>query len=510
MRMLKRITPSILLLLVSEVLLLLLFPAPLIFKSNLTAGGDTPVHFMSAVAMSKNLCSFFSPVAWVNGAFGGFPLFLNYFPLPFALMALISKAVSLKIAFKLVTLLAIIPLPAAVYFCLRRLGYGQNTPGIGALLSLLFLFTTKNSMWGGNISSTLAGEFAYGISFIFYVIFTGKLYADAAAGRSPRACSIIEALMAMCSGYPLLEAAMGSSYFLARGGKFQYILRLHAAAAGLAAFWLLPLLWRLPWNTSYSFSWHFKSWSEIAPPLLWPSIAGTFILACSVARARLRSGGNFREAFKRPIDSPELYLFWQFAVAMLGFSLASSFGLVDARFLPLAQITLVLLGAVGWGRLLSRLPKPGLSLAGFCAAAVILALTSATFLDNWITWNYSGMESKLLWNSYRQVNDYLKGDENSPRVACEHNDITKEAGTIRAFELLPYFSGRSTLAGLYMQSALSAPFVYYLQSEFSETPSCPLRAILLFPARPAPRSRRLAPVQRQPVRGGFRGYGGCP
>ena len=40
-------------------------------------------------------------------------------------------------------------------------------------------------MWGGNICSTLAGEFAFGISFILYIIFTGKLYADIAGSKSP-------------------------------------------------------------------------------------------------------------------------------------------------------------------------------------------------------------------------------------------------------------------------------------------------------------------------------------
>ncbi len=470
----KRIRPSILVLLLSEVLLLLLFPASLVFTSNITAGGDTPVHFMTAAAMSKNLFSFFSPVEWSNAAFGGFPLFLNYFPLPFALTGLLARVIPPQIAFKLVTLLAIIPLPAAVYMCLRRLGQGKNIPGLGALLSFLFLLTTGDSMWGANIRSTLAGEFAYGISFIFYVIFIGKLYSDVSAGRSPRGCSAIEALMAMCSGYPVLQAVTGSCYFLVRGGKSAYWLRLHAVAAGLAAFWLLPLLWRLPWTSRYSFSWYFHSWAEIFPPLLWPSIAGTAIYLFSLARGLWRSGKKLREILKESIDSPELYLFWQLATALLGFSLASASGLVDVRFLPFAQITLVLTGAIGWGRFLSRLPKPGVCLAGFCAAGVIFGLAGAPSVDRWITWNYSGMESKPLWNTFRQVNDYLRGDENSARTAFEHSHINNEAGSTRAFELSPYFSGRPTLSGLYMQSALNAPFVYYLQSEISATPSCPL------------------------------------
>ncbi len=469
-----RVTPPILLLLISEVLLILLFPGASIIESAITAGGDTPSHFISAIAMSRRPLPLFSPVTWIHGAYGGFPLFLQYFPLPFALMALISKAVSLQIAFKLVTLLAVIPLPAAVYLCLRLLGYRQNTPAIGAVLSLPFLLMTENSMWGGNICSTLSGEFAFGISFILYVILTGKLYADISARKSPWGNSALEAFIAMSSGYPLLQSLMGTSYFILRGRDLRYILQLHAAAAGLAAFWLLPVLWRIPWNTPFAHSWHFERWAEIAPPLLWPAFAGTLIVACPAMRNLFRPGRKLSAVFKESADCPELYLSWQFAIALLGFSLAPSLGLVDIRFLPFAQIMLVLLGAVGWGRLLSRLPRPNLWLAGFCAGIVALALTRAAAVDAWIQWNYSGMESKPLWNSYRLVNEYLSGDENSPRVVYEHNEITDDAGSPRAFELLPYYSGRSTLEGIYMQSSLSSPFVFYIQSEFSQTPSTPL------------------------------------
>ncbi|MGA3115560.1 MAG: 6-pyruvoyl-tetrahydropterin synthase-related protein [Syntrophobacteraceae bacterium] len=521
MRTFRRITPPILFLIISEVLLILFFPASLVFESTLTAGGDTPSHFLSAVAMNRGLFAIFSPVTWIHGAYAGFPLFLQYFPLPFALMALISKAVSLQIAFKLVTLLAIIPLPAAVYLCLRRLRYGQNTAAIGAMLSLPFLFITENSMWGGNISSTLSGEFAFGISFILYIIFTAKLYSDISEGKSPLGNSALEALMALGHGYPLVQSVMGTSYFILRGRNLRTILQLHAAAFGLAAFWLLPLLWRIPWNTPSAISWHFEKWAEIAPPLLWPSFAGALMVAVSGIRnffrpakglsalskasrdrptqtidptgdaLRATPGTSLSDAheniaandrlvsltspsFAESIDGPEFYLFWQFGIALLCFSLAPSLGLVDIRFLPFAQIMLVLLGAVGWGRLLSRLPRPNLWLACFCAGIIALALTRAATVDSWIQWNYSGMESKPFWNSYRLVNEYLKGDKNSPRVVYEQNEITNRAGTSRAFELLPYYSGRSTLEGLYMQSSPTSPFVFYMQSELSQTPSTPL------------------------------------
>jgi tetratricopeptide (TPR) repeat protein len=58
-------------------------------------------------------------------------------------------------------------------------------------------------------------------------------------------------------------------------------------------------------------------------------------------------------------------------------------------------------------------------------------------------------------------------------VVYEHTPEHEAVGTIRVFESLPLFSGRSTLEGLYMQGSPTAPFVFYLQSEISTAGSCP-------------------------------------
>ena len=277
---------------------------------------------------------------------------------------------------------------------------------------------------------------------------------------------------------------MGSSYFILWGKNLRALLKLHATAAGLAAFLLLPLLWRIQWNTPYSYGWHFKSWEEIAPPVFWPSFVGASIVAYSCIRNFFRPGRKLSAVFREPIESPELYLMWQFGCALIGFSIASFLRLVDIRFMPFAQIMLVMLGAIGWGRLLSGLPRPNLWSAAFCAGFAVLTLTKAAAVDTWIQWNYSGMESKPLWNSYLLVNDYLSGDQNSPRVVWEHNDITADTGSVRAFELLPSYSGRSVLEGLYMQSGINSPFVYYIQSELTQNASTPFP--LYYYSRPNP------------------------
>src|SRR6185295_6632495 len=55
----------------------------------------------------------------------------------------------------------------------------------------------------------------------------------------------------------------------------------------------------------------------------------------------------------------------------------------------------------------------------------------------------------------------------------EHSPDHEALGTIRVFENLPFFTGRSTLEGLYMQGSPTAPFVFYIQSEVSNVMSCP-------------------------------------
>ena len=78
-----------------------------------------------------------------------------------------------------------------------------------------------------------------------------------------------------------------------------------------------------------------------------------------------------------------------------------------------------------------------------------------------------------MWNEYEETNQYLRGSAADPRVVYEHSPEHEAAGTVRAFEILPMFSGRSTLEGLYMQSSINSPFAYYIQSEISQAGSHP-------------------------------------
>jgi hypothetical protein len=410
-------------------------------------------------------------VGWMPGNLAGFPLFLFYFPLAFLLIAALSLLVSFPVAFKLGTVAGTFGMPIASLVALRWIGCPFPIPALGAVLTLPFLLNTGNSMWGGNIPSTLAGEFSHSLSLALLVLFLGALYRSVHGQRDVGRCAILFALIGFAHGYGMVMAAGLGLYFLAVESDFRstlfHLVRIYAIGGLLLGFWMVPLLAYLQYTTGFAIAWKFASPLEILPIMLWPTLA---IAAATIAWA----------LWQRQADREWLrwvhYLTYPVVLSVLLYFVVPRLNLVDVRFLAMAQFFLTLLAAVGLGRILTRL-QPMLRL---CAPLLIGALVIAwivlqpSYIPAWVRWNYEGMEAKPWWRNYFIVNTIgLAGGPHSPRVAYEHSVLHDKAGTARAFEALPLFSGRSTLEGAYIQSSPTSPFVFYIQSELSEIPSCP-------------------------------------
>ena len=86
-------------------------------------------------------------------------------------------------------------------------------------------------------------------------------------------------------------------------------------------------------------------------------------------------------------------------------------------------------------------------------------------------------------------------------MAVEYSREHERAGSIRMYETLPLFSGRSTLEGVYNQASLQTHAVYYLASELGETLAQPVPQPRVLALRRRGRARAPAPVQRVRDRG---------
>ena len=455
--------------------LLCYFEPDSLLSKKITTGGDTASHYYTARYLIDDLLPKGRITGWCQGNLAGFPMLQNYFPLPFLVIWVFSWIMPLQIAFKLGTVLGTFLLPPCTYAFFRLIRQPFPVPIIGAIFSLAFLFMEGNTMWGGNIPSTLAGPFCYSLGFSLLILWLGLLYRTISGYKGIRNCAIVLALVGMCHGYTLLVALFSSLFFLLNRRKFRSnlkrLLLIHSLAFCLMGFWLVPLIAFLPWTTRFEVVWIFFNWGqiqrEIFPVIILPFAGITVTVTIWKLSMMLR---------RRKFSLPDHWAYVWFIIlgSLFLFTIGYQIGLPDIRFLPSFQFFLVIGAALAWPRKSIAVTQKLLAAAAVLLLTLLWVDSRETICGNWARSNYAGFESKTLWKPFKAVNRFLKGDVNDPRVVYEHSIRHQGAGTVRAFENLPLFSGRSTLEGVYIQASLSVPFIFYLQSEMSQNPSTPI------------------------------------
>jgi hypothetical protein len=454
-------------------LLLVLFDylrPSLLLLPTIAAGGDTPCHYPTFVWFYERLLPHGRLHGWYPGAYLGQPLLLYYFPLPFLAMSAMAPLVGLPAAFKLGTVLGVILLPLLAYAALRLMGFGFPAPLLGAAASLVFLFCEENPIWGGTLASTLAGEFAYMLGLGLALLFLGLAYRAYSRGWSWRAPALLLALTGLAHGYAVLWAGLAAGYFLYSARRPARTLGWLAAVAvgafAAAALWLLPLLSAWGWTTPYDDPWITISLENLFPRLLWPLFAVAAIGWATTLIWGRREGGA---------DHRLLFLLHATAAGAALAAAAPALGVIDVRFVPFAQFAACVTGGATLGLLLQGLAASDLAALGFVLIAGVYADARSQVVRYWVDWNYTGLEAKELWPAFRAMADDLRGSVGDPRLAVEYSAEHEKAGSIRMYETLPLFTGRSTLEGVYNQASLQTHFVYYLASELGATSPNPFK-----------------------------------
>jgi hypothetical protein len=441
--------------------LLSYFDSDVMLSKTITTGGDMASDYYPAKYLKDYLLPHGKIIGWCPGWYGGFPLFQFYFPLTFLLMVLMSYLIPLQISFKIITVLGTFLLPITTFFSMKLMKFKFPAPIVTATLTLPFLFIEANSMWGGNIPSTLAGEFSYSLSLSLIVLFFGLLYRGLEEKKLTISNSILFALVSITHVYTMLFAGLTSLFFFFERKKlkknFIYLFKTYFLSFLLIAFWILPLVWYIGYTTTYADTWN------VGIEKIFPKIIAIFSPLALVTVYDYIKTKDKRLGF----------LLFSLPVATILFFTAETMGVVNIRYAPFLELFLMIIAGYGLSRLVKDLKITWLFPFIVLLIVVVWVRDQTTFIPTWIQWNYEGFEAKALWNSFSSVNEFVSGSEADSRVVYEHSPEHNAAGTPRAFESLPLFSGRSTLEGLYMQSSSSAPFVFYIQSEISKVNSCP-------------------------------------
>jgi hypothetical protein len=444
--------------------LLTYFRPELLLTNTYPAGGDTPSFVHPIEQLRDVLLPAGQPQGWDLGNFAGYAPYQFYFLPPSLLMILLDLVIPFNVAFRLVTVAGTFLLPLSSFLATRAMGYPFPAPAVAASASLLFLFNEGNSMWGGNIPSTMAGEFAHSLGFALAVLFTGLLYKHIEAGTGRRRLAVILALAGLCHPVAFINAVLPGLFFLLDRQRFarnlRYLIAVYGVATLLMGFWLIPLIAKIGYATSINWTWHFQSWREILPKILLPVAPVAALNALWIM------------IMPRPSNRPARYVLFGIVVSAISFYNATSIGLPEIRFVPFAQFLMVLLALdlVARPFAIERVAAlPALALPGLALVVGILAWVESAigYIPSWIKWNYSGIESKPSYTTLAKIFDAMRGTMQEPRVAYENSPSYEHFGSMRIFESIPHFANRATLEGLLLQTPVTSPFIYYIQSEIS-------------------------------------------
>lgn len=448
------------------------------------------------------------------------------------LVALLGAGLPYGVAFKLVTVLGVLAIPATAYAMGRLSGLPFPTPALLSVSMLVFLFNREPSgggtgnIIGGNITSTLAGEYSFTIALAAALLFLGLLIHALRTGRRSWLAAIFLAL-AITSHLivGLFAGVAGLIAYLVWPGfrRLRVIVPVLLAGGLLSSFWTVPFVLRGAYVNDMG--WEKSPTSAIGKP--W-----TAMLTDSAIRG---------DVFKNFLAPKPLY--WIIALALVGvvvsivlrirfgwwlaittFVMAAGFivfpsaRLWNARILPFYYLCLCLLAAVGvaeLGRSLALLVArdPNRPSFGLTAAAPVLALgvvlvivglpldvipgqrittdgfalgpiqltTPANPARDWARWNYTGYEQKAAYPEYR---DFIATfarvgrERGCGRAMWEYEDARLNSyGTPMAPMLLPYWTDGciASMEGLYFESSTTTPFHFINQDELSAKCSCAQR-----------------------------------
>lgn len=450
-----------------------------VLRGTPASGGDTGSHYWPLYVLIKFAIPNFTYPVLNPGNNLGEPQLVHYFPTPFFIMALLVPFVGvIGRAFNVGTILPIIVNPACVYLFFSLSGAPRKIGMVAAAFSLFVIYNESYSMWGGNTLSLLAGQFAHQYALCFFMLAAGQFNRELRTRSSHYASAILFALTITSHPYVglIVPFYVGIRSLLEIDVSLrERIWRAFYATAlsfVLSAWCIVPMVLNNSWTTPLPMTWIFDDWvKQVLPKILWP-IGGTLVVVLILL---LVIRGIQRQVI--PI-SRELLSLLGITLIYGGLYFAMpKLGLVDVRVLPQMYLFSATIAGGLLGAALLALPSFGPSIASLvvCGASLYWTTLHVDRFPIWNKWNYSGWYTKNVYPQLSRIYKKLDGDYSMPRVAWEHADVNDRGGSLRVFEMLPYFTGRSTLESLYTQSTIAAPMVYYLQSLYSQRPSCPFR-----------------------------------
>ncbi|MGZ8763811.1 MAG: hypothetical protein ACXW2Y_10860 [Acidimicrobiia bacterium] len=492
----------------------------LLLRDTTANGGDMAAHVWFPAYLRDHLLPNWRVAGWSPDWYAGFPAGQFYFPIPAVLTVLLDLVMPYNVAFKIVTVIGPVTLPAAAYACARGLGLRRIAATMCAPAMVAFLFfkgapgtsqaatsiAFNQGIMGGTLRSNLAGEFSYTLALALALCFFGALAVALRDSRRPWLPAVLLAAVVLSHLVVGIFAGVGAVviwlfYRPARTALIAFAIG--AVGALLTMFWSLPLLASFGYTSNMRYEKITEYVTYLFPTYFWWAFAFAAVALI---------GAGFRR------DRGPFVVFTMTLVFALVFRLWPEAHAWNLRFLPFWYVGLFLLAGIGAAEIPSFarwtvewvMTEPDLErvrpassrgavLGAGAAALVVVLLTGVTlvrvdatrgFLRFWADWNYSGYEdtSGLAtadhrpkpWPEFQALIEEMRALPPG-RALWEGGGSIDAYGSSLALMMLPYFTeGHTTsMEGLYYESSGTTPYHFMAAStvEGAGNASNPVRGL---------------------------------
>jgi hypothetical protein len=242
-----------------------------IFRNTTTNGGDMGAHVYLPWFLEHNWFPKLRLAGWSPDWYAGFPIGQYYFPIPSVMVALLNTIMPYDVAFKIVTVSGPIMLPAAAYVFARgmRMPFPAAPAFAIAAFGMLVQERTDWNIYGGNIASTLAGEYSFEIALAFGLFALGALAYTLDTGRRRWLPAVLIAAAVMSHIVVAIFVVVAALFiWLVRSPKRTWPLAVAVGGVGLllTAVWSFPLLGQQAYTQSMRYAKVFSTGSSFKLP----------------------------------------------------------------------------------------------------------------------------------------------------------------------------------------------------------------------------------------------------
>jgi hypothetical protein len=411
--------------------------AELLFTPTIPASYDLTGHLLPIAELRYRLLPQGRLHGWSADWFAGFPLYYFYFPLPALIAAGLSFVTSLEAAIKVTSVLGLVAFPSAIYVLFRALIMTRAEAALATVVGATFMLMQSFWFLGGNIASTVAGEFAFSISFTLSLLYLATLLKATARPTSFIVPSVLLAAIALSHLVTTVTVVAVSAMLLRDPAKRRPIFQSWITAFLLSAFWSLPFLARRS-EMAAVYTNAARSFGEAMPLQLWAVVPGAVIGALLVR--------NHRSAL------PLVYLT---VAGIVLYFFAGGF-VYPGRFLPYWYLGLHMLAGYTVARALhlgNRWKIAGVIVAVVVPVILLNAVRGSGYLRHWSGAGYRGLQARVSWPTLETLFSQLK--QGDGRIYWEQAPQQLSAlGSRNLAAVTPYLApGQQVVNGLWHESS---------------------------------------------------------